>query len=261
MKFSGQPAAAPSVAPRHTDMSKKTFPKKAMVLAAGLGRRMRPITSTTPKPLIEVGGKALINHILDQAAKAGIEEAVVNVHYLADLMEAHLRRRKVPRIIISDERAQLLDSGGGVKKALPKLGTEPFWIFNSDAFWLEGPRSNLERMAASWDPERMDMLMLLASTSASLGFDGLGDYAMDPAGRLSRRKEREVAPFAYAGVLIVKPDLFTETPDVPFSLNLLFDRTEMAGRLYGIRLDGFWLHVGSPSALSEAELAIAASAR
>jgi len=234
-------------------------PRKAMVLAAGLGKRMQPLTLARPKPLVEVAGRTLLDRVLDQAQGAGVEEAVVNVHYFADLMEAHLAARVGPRILVSDERAGLLDSGGGVAHALGALGPEPFWIFNSDAFWLEGPRSNLGRMAAAWDEDSMDILMLLAPLSASLGFDGPGDYGMDPAGRLRRRCEREVAPFAYAGALIVKPSLFEGAPDGPFSLNLLFDRAERLGRLHGVRLDGLWLHVGTPAAVREAEAAIADS--
>ena len=238
---------------------KVAAPRKAMVLAAGLGKRMQPLTLARPKPLVEVAGRTLLDRVLDQAQDAGVEEAVVNVHYFADLMEAHLAARAGPRILVSDERAGLLDSGGGVAHALGALGPEPFWIFNSDAFWLEGPRSNLARMAAAWDEAAMDILMLLAPICASLGFDGPGDYGMDPAGRLRRRREREVAPFAYAGALIVKPALFEAAPDGPFSLNLLFDRAEGLGRLHGVRLDGLWLHVGTPAAVREAEAAIADS--
>ncbi|SFV13230.1 Nucleotidyl transferase [Methylobacterium sp. 174MFSha1.1] len=234
---------------------------RAFVLAAGLGKRMRPITVTTPKPLVEVAGKSLVDYALDRIAEAGIPEAVVNVHYLADLMEAHLvRRRAGPAITISDERDKLLETGGGVKKALPLLGPAPFMVLNSDSFWLEGPQPNLRRLVAAWDPERMDMLLLLASAATSLGYDGPGDFHMDKEGRLTRRAEREVSPFVYAGVAIVKPALFADTPEGSFSLNLLFDRTIAAERLFGLRLDGQWLHVGTPEALREAEERVRASA-
>jgi MurNAc alpha-1-phosphate uridylyltransferase len=234
---------------------------RAFVLAAGLGKRMRPITVTTPKPLVEVAGKSLVDYALDRVAEAGIPEAVVNVHYLADLMEAHLvRRRGPPLITISDERDRLLETGGGVRKALAQLGPAPFMVLNSDSFWLEGPRPNLGRLVEAWDPERMDMLLLLASAATSLGYDGPGDFQMDKEGRLTRRAEREVAPFVYAGVAILKPELFADTPEGAFSLNLLFDRAIAAERLYGLRLDGQWLHVGTPEALREAEERVRASA-
>ncbi|MGY2052206.1 nucleotidyltransferase family protein [Methylobacterium sp. JK268] len=227
---------------------------RAFVLAAGLGKRMRPITATVPKPLVEVAGRALVDHALDRLAEAGIAEAVVNVHYLADLMEAHLLRRKgAPRITISDERDRLLETGGGARKALPLLGDTPFLILNSDSFWLEGPRPNLARLIGAWDPAAMDMLLLVASSATSLGYDGYGDFHMSKDGRLARRAEREVAPFVFAGVTIVSPAFFADTPEGPFSLNLLFDRAAARGRLHGLRLDGQWLHVGTPEALQAAE--------
>jgi MurNAc alpha-1-phosphate uridylyltransferase len=232
-----------------------------MILAAGLGTRMRPLTHTRPKPLIDVAGRPLIDHILDLLGEAGVRTAVVNVHYLADLLERHLgQRRQAPHVIVSDERAALLDSGGGVKKALPHLGDAPFYVLNSDSFWIDGPRSNLLRLAEAFDPARMDMLLLMASTATSTGYDGVGDFAMDPAGVLRRRREREVVPFAYAGVFIVNPLLFTDTPDGAFSLNLLFDKAAAAGRLHGLRLDGAWLHVGTPDAIAAAEDRLAKSA-
>lgn len=241
--------------------SHKPAVTRAFVLAAGLGKRMRPITATTPKPLVEVAGKSLVDYALDRIAEAGIPETVVNVHYLADLMEAHLvRRRGPPLITVSDERDRLLETGGGVKKALPLLGTAPFMVLNSDSFWLEGPQPNLGRLVAAWDPERMDMLLLLASAATSLGYDGPGDFQMDKEGRLARRAEREVAPFVYAGVAILKPELFADTPEGSFSLNLLFDRAIAADRLFGLRLDGQWLHVGTPEALRDAEERVKASA-
>jgi MurNAc alpha-1-phosphate uridylyltransferase len=233
----------------------------AMVLAAGLGKRMRPITTTIPKPLVQVGGKALIDYTLDRIEEAGIERVVVNVHYLADLIERHLAGRTAPGVVISDERDMLLETGGGLKKALPLLGREPFLTFNSDSIWIEGPQPNLRRFVHAWDPERMDILMLLAPTATSVGYEGYGDFSMDPDGRLRRRAEREVTPFVYAGVAVVKPELLSNTPDGPFSANVLYDRAIEAGRLYGLRLDGQWLHVGDPQSLAEAEQSFAASAQ
>jgi MurNAc alpha-1-phosphate uridylyltransferase len=233
-----------------------------MVLAAGLGKRMRPITTTTPKPLVEVAGKPLIDHMLDRLAAAGIEEAVVNVHYLPELVEQHMRRRspKAPRIAISDERGRLLDTGGGVKKALSLLGDAPFLVVNTDDLWAEGPRPNLSRLIDYWDAERMDALLLLAPASTSFGYDGTGDFAMDPNGHLRRRREREVCPFVFAGVTIAKPSLFVGTPDGAFSMNLIFDKAAAEKRLFGLRLEGFWMHVGTPSAIAGAEVRYAESA-
>ena len=231
----------------------------AMLLAAGLGKRMRPLTDVRPKPLIEIAGKPLIDHVLDRLAASGVEKAVVNVHYLAEQMEAHLSGRQHPKILISDERAGLLDSGGGVRKALPLLGKAPFIVCNCDSFWIEGPQNNLGALEAAWDPERMDILMLVAATATSVGFDGRGDYHLDSRGQLLRRRENETAPFAYAGVLLIKPDLFEGTREI-FSLNRLFDAAETKGRLFGRRLDGVWLHVGTPEAVGDAEAKIAQSA-
>ena len=235
-------------------------PRRAMLLAAGLGRRMRPLTATAPKPLIEVHGRALIDHALDRLAEAGVETAVVNVHYLADLLEAHLARRAAPRIIVSDERARLLDTGGGILKALPHFAGEPFFLMNTDGLWLEGARPNLMRLVEAWDGARMDALLLVAPTATSVGYDGPGDFLMAPDGQLRRRGEREVAPFVYAGVAILHPRLFAHGPDGAFSLNLLFDRAIAAERLSGLRLDGLWMHVGTPAAVKEAEATILESA-
>ena len=235
-------------------------PRRAMLLAAGLGRRMRPLTATAPKPLIEVHGKALIDHALDRLAEAGVETAVVNVHYLADLLEAHLARRSRPAIIVSDERDALLDTGGGMRKALGHFGGAPFFLMNTDGIWLEGARPNLARLAEAWDAARMDALLLLAPTATSVGYDGVGDFVMSPEGRLSRRAEREIAPFVYAGVAILHPRLFADSPDGAFSLNMLFDRAIEQERLWGLRLDGLWMHVGTPAAIKEAEATILESA-
>ena len=235
-------------------------PKRAMILAAGIGKRMRPITATVPKPLVEVGGRALIDYGLDRLERAGVETAIVNVHYLADLIRGHVARRQRPKVVISDERDKLLDTGGGIAKALPHLGEDPFYVINSDSFWIEGPRPNLDWLAGGWHGERMDALLLLASTVRSVGYNGRGDFRMGPDGRLSRRPEREVAPFAYAGAAIFHPRLFADCPAGAFSLNRLFDKAIEAERLFGVRMDGVWLHVGTPETIGEAELSIADSA-
>ncbi len=224
-----------------------------MILAAGLGKRMRPVTDTLPKPLVPVGGRALIDHALDRAAESGIETAIVNVHYLADLVEAHVRARRRPKIIISDERGELLETGGGIRKALPLLGPDPFLVLNSDSLWIDGATPNLLSLQETWDPERMDILLLVAEAAKSLGYQGRGDFSIDGDGRLQRRGERPSVPFVYAGVAILKPQLFDDTPQGAFSLNLVFDRAIVAGRLYGMPLDGQWLHVGTPDAIAAAE--------
>jgi MurNAc alpha-1-phosphate uridylyltransferase len=230
--------------------------QRAMVLAAGLGTRMRPLTDTLPKPLVPVAGKALIDHVLDRLADAGVTTAVVNVHHKADAIEKHLKGRTRPKIVISDERGELLDTGGGVMKALPKLGPAPFFHMNSDTLWIEGVTPNLTRLAAQFDAARMDILLLLASTTASIGYEGRGDFVMAPDGRLSRRAEREVVPFVYAGAAVLSPALFADAPKGAFSLNKLFDRAIEAGRLFGLRLEGTWMHVGTPAAIKAAEAAI-----
>ena len=235
-------------------------PRRAMVLAAGLGVRMRPITERMPKPLIEVGGKALIDHALDRLASAQVELAVVNIHHFPDQMQRHLAARRRPEILVSDERDRLLGTGGGAIHALPKLGPAPFYHLNSDTIWIEGVTPNLDRLAAAFDPAIMDALLLLAPTATSIGYDGRGDFSLGPDGRLTARAEREIVPFVYAGVAIFAPALFEAAPDGPFPLSLLFDRAAAAGRLHGLRLDGLWIHVGAPGAIAEAEAAILASA-
>jgi MurNAc alpha-1-phosphate uridylyltransferase len=221
---------------------------------------MRPLTDTLPKPLVSVAGKPLLDHVLDRLAAAGVERAVVNVHYLADLIENHLAGRKAPRIVISDERAQLLDTGGGVVMALPALGRAPFFHINSDTIWIDSVKPNLERLAEVFDPATMDALLLLAPSTESIGYSGRGDFVMMPDRRLRRRGEREVAPFVYAGAAILRPELFDGAPKGPFSLTRLFDRAAEAGRLHGLRLEGVWMHVGTPEAIAKAEAAIRASA-
>lgn len=235
--------------------------KKAMVLAAGLGTRMRPLTDKVPKPLVNVSGRPLLDHVLDRLAQAGVEEAVVNVHHHASQIERHVAERSgPPRIIISDERDALLETGGGVRRALPLLGDEPFLTINSDTIWVEGAQPNLDRLIAGFDPERMDVLLLLAPAALSVGYDGLGDFRMDPDGRLLRRVERQVVPFVYAGAAIMKPALFQDSPEGAFSLNRIFDKALEAGRLFGVRLDGVWMHVGTPDAIALAEDALEKSA-
>ncbi len=235
-------------------------PDHAMVLAAGLGTRMRPVTDGMPKPLVPVAGKPLLDHVLDKLADAGVGDAVVNVHYFAEQIERHLVGRHVPRITISDERRELLNTGGGVCAALRFLGTAPFFLLNSDTLWIDGADGNLNRLARAFDPDRMDALLLLAPTATSIGYVGRGDFAMDPAGLLRRRREREVVPFVYAGAAVLTPGMFADAPEGPFSLNLLFDRAIEAGRLCGLRLDGVWMHVGTPEAVAAAEAAILDSA-
>ena len=231
-----------------------TAVKSAIVLAAGQGERMRPLTLRVPKPLVPLAGRPLIDHVLDRLAEAGVETAIVNVHYLPDLLEAHLRRRSGrPSIVISDERKELLDTGGGVVKTLPLLAGGPFFVHNSDSVWAEGTIPTLSAMATLWDPERMDCLLLLAPLATSLGFGGRGDFDMDAEGRLSRRGNREGVPFAFAGVSVCDTRLFADAPEGAFSLNLLWDRALARSRLFGMRLDGRWMHVGTVAALKEAE--------
>ncbi len=230
-----------------------TTPDRAMVLAAGLGTRMKPLTEKLPKPLVRVAGRPLVDHVLDRLAEAGVATAVANVHHHADLLEDHLKTRAAPKIVISDERDRLLDSGGGVKKALGTLGAAPFFAINADTIWIEGFSANLARLARAFDPARMDAILLLAATATSIGYDGRGDFLLDQEGRLTRRPERTVTPFVYAGAAILRPELFADTPDGAFSLNLLFDRAIAQQRLFGLRLDGLWMHVGTPEAIAEAE--------
>ncbi len=235
-------------------------PRRAMVLAAGFGQRMRPLTDTMPKPLVKVAGKALLDHVLDRLAEAGVEQAIVNVHYLSEQIIAHVAARQRPAIVISDERDALLDTGGGVVKALPLIGTAPFYHINSDTIWIDGVKPNLTRLAETFDAAAMDALLLLAPTADSIGYGGRGDFLMAPDGRLSPRAERDIAPFVYAGAAILSPAMFDGAPQGAFSLTKLFNRAIERSRLYGLRLDGLWMHVGTPDAIGQAEAAIAASA-
>lgn len=238
----------------------------AMVLAAGLGTRMRPITDRIPKPLVPVAGRTLLDHVLDPLAAAGIARAVVNVHHLADQIERAVAGRNRPEVVISDERDRLLDSGGGVVKALTHLG-EAFLIRNADSFWLDRGGSNIARLVEAFDPDRMDTLLLLAALpeagtaagNGSIGFDGPGDFFMAPDGRLTRRGGAAAAPYAYAGAAIMRAaDFAGHAPGEVFSLNRLWNASLERGRLHGLPLQGLWLHVGTPKAIAQAETAIAA---
>jgi MurNAc alpha-1-phosphate uridylyltransferase len=231
-------------------------PTHAMILAAGLGTRMAA-TVDQPKPMVPVGGKPLIDYAIERFAGFGIARLVVNVHFGAARVRAHLGRVREPEIVISDESAVLLDTGGGVAKALPLLGRDPFFTHNCDSVLVDGMGDSLERLAESWDDSAMDALMLLAPTIYATGYDGLGDFVMDPDGRLTRRSETRVSPFAWTGVQLVHPRLFEGCPSGRFSLNRLWDRAIEHGRLFGLRHDGWWLHVGTPEARRAAERVLA----
>ncbi|HYJ59670.1 MAG TPA: nucleotidyltransferase family protein [Methyloceanibacter sp.] len=227
----------------------------AMVLAAGYGERMRPLTLSIPKPLVRLAGRPLLDHVLDRLAASGVKTAIVNVHYLPEQLEAHLaaRQGRPPELLVSDERGVLLDTGGGTKKALPLLGSGPFFIHNADSVWSEGTAPALSRMLRKWNPGAMDCLLLLAPTATSIGYAAKGDFSMDAEGRLRRRGKNEVVPFAFAGVSLCDARLFEDAPDGRFSLNLLWDRALAEDKLCGMRMDGRWMHVGTPEALAEAE--------
>lgn len=227
-----------------------------MVLAAGLGKRMRPITNTMPKPMVSVAGKPLLDHALDALAAFGVRQTAVNVHYLAQQIEHHVADRTAPSVIISDERAVLLDSGGGVKKAIRSLPDGPFFILNADSFWVDRANANLSQMSHIWNDKVMDMLLLVAKKDQAVGFDGLGDFFMDEEGRLARRETAPSAPYIYAGAIVAEPALFEAVTEDAFSLNRLFDQAIENRRLYGCPLDGLWLHVGTPEAIPLAEAAI-----
>jgi MurNAc alpha-1-phosphate uridylyltransferase len=226
---------------------------RAMVLAAGLGLRMRPLTETMPKPLVPVLGKPLIDYALDTLGDAGIASVVVNTHYLPDQLAAHLAGRDGIRL---SHEETLLETGGGVKHALPLLGDAPFFVVNSDGLMVDGPTPALVRMRECWDPARMDVLLLLQPTVRLVLYRGFGDFHLDPNGQAKRRRESEVAAFLFTGTQILHPGLFADTPDGPFSLNLIYDRAQESGRLYGIVHDGDWYHVGSPEELALTETAM-----
>lgn len=230
-------------------------PPPAMIFAAGIGKRMRPLTAMTPKPLIEVAGKALIDHILDRLEGGGVGRFVVNVHYLADLVEVHVRRRLGESVRISDERGQLLDTGGGLMKALPALGDGPFILANADTFWIDGASNNIARLIAGFDPDRMDALLLCAPTVGAVGYRGPGDFALAPDGKIAWRNPRKNSPFVYAGCGIFSRAAIEGAPDGPFSMSWAFKRMIERDRLFGQRLDGLWLHVGTPNAVRAADAA------
>ncbi|HEX3808253.1 MAG TPA: nucleotidyltransferase family protein [Rhizomicrobium sp.] len=228
-------------------------PTRAMIMAAGLGTRMRPLTNDLPKPLVKVAGKALIDHVIDRLKDAGVTEFVVNAHYKADQIKAHLAGRKDAAFIVSDESDALLDSGGGIAKALPHFKGEAFYHANADTVWVEGASHALERMIARWNPDEMDALMLLASTVNTVCYDGRGDFMMDADGRLSRVPEARIAPFVWMSLEIVHPRLFDGAPAGKFSVNPLWDKAIEKGRLHGLRLDGTWMHIDNPEAIRQSE--------
>ena len=229
----------------------------AMVLAAGLGTRMRPLTLDRPKPLIEVAGRSLLDRGVDVLKRSGVTRMVVNKHYLPDQIQAWAGNRHDLDITVQDETGELLDTGGGIAKALPHLGNEPFFVLNSDSFWVDGPTPALTRLAALWDDARMDCLLLLSGKTRSIGFDGPGDFEMNAQGQLSRRSG-DTAPLVYAGAYLVHPRLFADAPDGAFSMNLLWNHAIANQRLYGMEHDNWWLHVGTPAAIAEAEHRLAA---
>lgn len=224
----------------------------AMVLAAGLGKRMRPLTASKPKPMVRVAGKPMIDHALDKLADAGIARAVVNVHYLADVLEAHLGGRKRPQVTISDERELLLETGGGMVKAADHL-PDPFFSLNSDNLWLDGPRNCFQDLSRVWDAERMDALLLVVPHTRAENFRGLGDFQMDATGKLSRRAQSRIAPFIFTGIQLVSKRLLRDAPQGPFSTNLLWDRALTEGRLFGLAFSGRWFEVGTPEAIAPTE--------
>ena len=236
-------------------------PKTAMVLAAGLGTRMRPLTNDRPKALVEVGGRALIDHMLDRLAEAGVETAVVNVHAFADRLEAHLLARDalgvMPRLIISDERAEPLETGGGIKHALHLLPDTPFWVANIDSVWIDDDGQALEALAAAWDPDRMDVCLLTASTAESMGFHDTGDLFIAPTGEVRFKDPGESAPLVYVGVHIAKPSVVADGPDGPFGLLPIWKRLTEVGRVHGVAPKGLWMHVGDPQARDEAQARLA----
>ncbi|WP_025897442.1 nucleotidyltransferase family protein [Sneathiella glossodoripedis] len=225
----------------------------AMVLAAGLGRRLQPLTDHTPKPLVKVQGRALIDYALDLVRGAGLSQVVINCHHLADQIETYAKSIQDLTVKISDERGELLETGGGVQKALPLLGNSAFAVINSDVIVRDSQNGSLKSLIEVWDPEKMDVLLLLQEKSSAVGYDGEGDFTIGPDGRLTRRHEQSVAPYIFSGVQIVKPEMFDEVAEGKFSMNVIFDRAAKNGRLYGSIHTGMWLHVGTVNAISQAE--------
>lgn len=227
----------------------------AMVMAAGLGKRMRPLTASMPKPMVRVAGKPLIDHALDRLSENGIARAVVNVHYMADALEAHVLDRAAPEVVISDERAQLLETGGGLIKAQGQL-PDPFFCLNADNIWLDGPRDAFRDLSARWNPDEMDALLLVVSHVRAVNFNGSGDLYMDPVGRLTRRTTGRIAPFIYTGIQLVSKRLLREAPEGKFSTNILWNRAIEEGRLFGVAFTGMWFEVGTPQAIGPTEDAL-----
>ncbi len=237
-------------------MNKGGRPLRAMVLAAGMGERMRPITLTTPKPLIAIGGQTMLDRALNALEDEGVEQVVVNAHHLADVVARHLADRRKPAIRLSVE-AERLETGGGVRNALSLLGQASFFVVNGDILWRDGPRSTLGDLAAAWDPSRMDALLLLHPVATALGYDGPGDFHRQADGRVTRRDANGRAPYLFAGLQILHPRLFTGTPTGPFSLNVLYDRAIAGDRLYAIEHGGHWCHVSTPADIPVAEAFLA----
>ena len=228
----------------------------AMLLAAGIGKRMRPLTAARPKPLVRVAGKPLIDYGLDKLVEAGIPRAVVNVHYFPDQLVAHLGGRKAPAIAISDETDALLETGGGMVRALPLIAADTFFCLNTDTIWLDGPRNAFAALSDAWDDARMDALLLVVGHARAYNFTGMGDFHLDPMGRISRRKPGRVAPFIYTGIQIVSQRLLRDAPDGAFSTGVLWDRAIAEGRLYGLSHTGLWFEVGSPEMIAPTEAAL-----
>ena len=224
----------------------------ALVLAAGLGKRMRPLTATRPKPLVVVAGKMLIDHALDRLAEAGVARAVVNVHYLADQLQAHLATRRAPAVTISDERDLLLETGGGMVRAAPLL-PQTFFCLNSDTIWLDGPRDLFHELSTAWRPDDMDALLLVVRHAAAHNYEGKGDFHLDPLGHVARRRTGRIAPFIYTGIQLVSQRLLADPPLGAFSTNVLWNRAIDAGRLYGLVHTGEWFEVGTPAAIAPTE--------
>ncbi len=228
------------------------MPKTAMVMAAGYGKRLRPLTDSVPKPLVKVLGVPMIDVVLDRLAAAGVERAVINLHHLGEMIRDHLKGRTDIEIVFSEE-SEILETGGGIVKALPLLGPDPFFAVNAKIIWLNGRTDALQRLADTWDDAEMDGLLLLQPTVTAVGYEGRGDFLMDQIGRLARREEWRVAPLVYAGIQILHPRLFADAPTGAFSTNLLWDRAIAQGRLFGIRHDGEWYHVSTPKHLEDVE--------
>ena len=232
-------------------------PQTAMIMAAGLGKRMRPLTATRPKPLIEVNGKALLDHVLEKLSTAGVSKIVVNVHYLADALEAHLATRAHGlEVVISDERSLLMETGGGLVKAEPLIDCDPFLSLNSDNLWIDGPADTIKLLASQWEGSKMDALLLLVPQARALNHRGMGDFHMDREGRIRRRERSHVAPFVFTGIQMISKNLLRDAPDGPFSTNVLWDRAIEEGRAFGAVHQGLWFDVGTPQSIPMTEAAL-----